>query len=240
LIGPLSLLLALLAGVLTIVNPCVLPLAPILIAGARARDGRGPLAMAAGLALTFGLVGGSLAALGIEFGEAVYVRAASAAILIVVGLVMLLPALGHRGERLLAPAAGLADALDRRLPNAGLWGQAGAGAVLALAWAPCVGPTLGAAFALAASGGSLASSMAVMTIFALGAATSLLAAGYGLGRLTSRGRRIAGGAGRIGRSGLGLAFALVGAAILTGFDQKLEAAVVESMPNWLVSFATRL
>jgi cytochrome c-type biogenesis protein len=240
LIAPWTLLLAFLAGVLTVLSPCVLPLAPVVIAGGRAKDPRGPLALAAGMALTFGLVGGSLATLGIEFGEAGYVRAASAAIMVVVGLAMVIPALSDRAERLLAPASGLADSLARRLPNAGLWGQAGAGVVLALAWAPCVGPTLGAAFALAASGGSLVASMTVMTIFALGAATSLLAAGYGLGRLASGGRKLVGRTGRIGRSGLGLAFALVGTAILTGFDQKLETAFIDAMPDWLVTFATRL
>ena len=143
-------------------------------------------------------------------------------------------------SHLLAPLSGAADALAARLPNAGLWGQLAAGIVLALAWAPCVGPTLGAAFALAASGGSLAASMGVMTVFALGAATSLLVAGYGLGRIASSGRKIAGRAGQIGRGGLGMAFALVGAAILTGFDQRLEAAFIDAMPDWLVNFATRL
>jgi cytochrome c-type biogenesis protein len=136
LIGSWTLPLAFLAGVLTILSPCVLPLAPIVIAGGRSRDARSPFALAAGLALTFGLVGGALASLGVEFGEAGRVRAVSAAIMIVVGLAMLIPALGNRAERLLGPLSGVAELLATRLPNAGLWGQAGAGAVLALAWAP--------------------------------------------------------------------------------------------------------
>jgi cytochrome c-type biogenesis protein len=112
--------------------------------------------------------------------------------------------------------------------------------VLALAWAPCVGPTLGAAFALAASGGSLAASMAVMTVFALGSGTSLLAAGVGLRRLVTGGHNSAARTGQIGRGGLGIAFALVGAAILTGIDHQLEATFIQTMPDWLVNFATRL
>jgi cytochrome c-type biogenesis protein len=82
--------------------------------------------------------------------------------------------------------------------------------------------------------------MLVMTVFALGAATSLLAAGYGLGRLASGGRSLAGRAGQLGRSGLGLAFAVVGAAILTGLDQRLETGILDAMPDWLVTLATRL
>ena len=71
-------------------------------------------------------------------------------------------------------------------------------------------------------------------------ATGASHAGYGLGRLATGGRKIAGRAGQIGRGGLGMAFALVGAAILTGFDQRLEAAFIDAMPDWLVTFATRL
>lgn len=238
--GAPALVLAFSAGALTILSPCVLPLAPIVVAGGRAKDARGPLALAGGLALTFGLVGGALASLGVEFGASGVVRAISAALMLALGLAMIVPALGAHAERLLMPAAGFSDALARRLPNAGLLGQAGLGVVLAFAWAPCAGPTLGAAFALAATGGSLASAMLVMTVFALGAALSLLVAGYGMGRLAARGRGLAGRSSAYGRRALGLAFALVGGAILTGFDHVLEGAFIAAMPDWLVNFATRL
>ena len=121
-----------------------------------------------------------------------------------------------------------------------LFAQAGMGVVMALAWAPCAGPTLGAALALAASGGSLAAAMATMTVFALGAALSLLAAGYGLGHLAKRGRAFANRAAAGSRAILGIAFALVGVLILTGADRALEAGFVQAMPDWLVAFITRL
>ena len=65
----LTLPLALAAGMLTIFSPCVLPLAPIVVASARARDPRGPIALGFGLAATFGIVGGVLASFGVEFGD---------------------------------------------------------------------------------------------------------------------------------------------------------------------------
>lgn len=235
-----NLVLAFVAGLLTILSPCVLPLAPVVIAGAQAKDRRGPLALALGLALTFGVVGGIVASFGIEFGEAAGVRLAAAAIMLAVGLIMLVPALGFQSERLLTPLARFGDALSKKLPQAGLLGSFAAGVVLAFAWAPCVGPTLGAAFALAASGGSLASAMATMFVFALGAALSLLAAGYGLGKLASKGRFLAGRTARFGQAALAIALVLVGGAILTGLDRAVEAAFVTSMPDWLVTFATRL
>ena len=235
-----TLVLAFVAGLLTILSPCVLPLAPIVIAGARARGAAGPLMLAAGLALTFGIVGGALASAGIEAGDTAWVRVVSAVIMVIVGAAMLVPMLSHSAETIMAPLSGWADRLANRLPGAGLLGQFAAGIVLAFAWAPCVGPTLGAAFALAASGGSLASAMATMTAFALGAAVSLLGVGYGLGRLALNARMLAGRAARVGRAALGAAFVLVGAIILTGFDRAVEAGFVQAMPDWLVVFATRL
>ena len=235
-----TLFLAFVAGLLTVLSPCVLPLAPIVIAGARARGAAGPLMLALGLALTFGVVGGALASAGIAAGDTAWVRVVSAIIMVLVGAAMLIPMLSHSAETIMAPLAGWADRLADRLPAAGLLGQFAAGIVLAFAWAPCVGPTLGAAFALAASGGSLPSAMATMTVFALGAALSLLGVGYGLGRLALNARMLASRAARIGRGALGAAFVLVGAIILTGFDRVVEASFVQAMPDWLVVFATRL
>ena len=183
----------------------MLPLAPIIVAGARTQDPRGPLALALGLAIAFGLGGGLLASLGVELGDAPALRAIAAAILLVAGLVILIPMLSATSEHLLSPLAGWGDAISRRLPSAGLAGQAAAGAALAFAWAPCAGPSLGAAFALAASGGSLLMAMATMSIFALGAALSLLAAGYGLGRLAARGRLMVGRSAMVGKAAFGVA-----------------------------------
>ncbi len=131
-----------------------------------------------------------------------------------------------------------ATVLRERLPNAGLIGQAATGVVVAFAWAPCAGPILGAALLLAAKGGSLAAAIFTMTAYALGAAGALLAVGYALGRIASKGRLALAGA--VGRVTLGLAFALIGAAILTGLDHHIEAVLVAAMPGWLSAFATTL
>jgi cytochrome c biogenesis protein CcdA len=230
--------LAFAAGMLTIFSPCVLPLAPIVIASARAEDPRGPIALGLGLALTFGVVGGVLASFGVEFGDSVLARAASAAIMVAIGAALLIPAIGDAVERRLGFAGRAAELLHERLPNAGLLGQAAAGVVLAFAWAPCAGPILGAALLLAARGGSLAAAMVAMTAYALGAAGALIAVGYALRRAAARARFAWASAG--GRVALGAAFALTGAAILTGLDQRVEAVLVAAMPDWLTAFASSL
>jgi len=231
---------AFLAGLLTIFSPCVLPLAPIVVTGARAQDARGPVALAAGLAITFGIVGGSLASFGIELGETGAVRIAASLVMAAAGIIMLVPWLTARSEQLLAPLAGLSATLALYFPKAELLGQFCAGIVLALAWAPCVGPTLGAAVALAASGGSLSSAVMTMTVFALGAAAALLGAGYALSRTSIAGRATAGRGAAIGKQALAVSLIVVGVSILSGLDKSIEATFVEAMPDWLVTAATRL
>jgi cytochrome c-type biogenesis protein len=234
----LNLPLALAAGMLTILSPCVLPLAPIVVAAARARDPRGPLALGLGLAATFGIVGGVLASSGVAFGDSDLARAASAAIMIAIGAVLISPAIGEAIERRLGFVARAADVMSERLPNSGLAGQAAAGVVLAFAWAPCAGPILGAALLIAAKGGSIPAAIATMTAYALGAAGALIGLGYAAGRVASKARFAWAGAG--GRLALGAAFLIIGVAVLTGFDHHIEAVLVAAMPDWLTAFATSL
>ena len=231
---------AFVAGLLTIFSPCVLPLAPIVVTGARAGDARGPFALAAGLAITFGIVGGSLASFGIELGETGVVRILASILMAAAGIIMLIPWLGARSEQLLAPLVQWSETLSLYFPKAELLGQFCAGIVLALAWAPCVGPTLGAAVALAASGGSLSAAIATMTVFALGAAASLLGAGYVLSRTAIAGRAMASRGAAIGKKALAVTLVVVGVSILSGMDKFIEATFVEAMPDWLVTAATRL
>jgi len=226
------------AGALTILSPCVLPLAPIVIAGGRAADPRGPLALAAGLAATYGVVGGALASAGAEFGDSTFIRVLSGGLMLAIGLALLIGRFGDALEVRLGGLGRIADALRTKLPEVGLLGQAATGVVLAFAWAPCAGPTLGAAFVLAAQGGSLAIAMLTMTVYALGAAASLLIVGYGVGRIFARGGAASAGVG--GRRLLGASLAAVGALVLLGLDHVIEAALIGAMPDWLTGFAASL
>ena len=234
-----TLALSFLAGLLTILSPCVLPLAPIVVAASRARSFAGPLALAAGLAVSFGVVGGALAAAGIEAGDSSVLRGVSGLLLLAAGVVLLSPGLQTRVEQALSPLAAAGGMLERRAP-AGLVGQFLLGALLSLAWAPCAGPTLGAAFALAASAGSLGLAMLAMAVFALGAAAALLAAGFGLGRLAALGRTRTRTFAHFGRVVFGVVLALVGLGALTGLDHRAEAWAISAMPDWLTAFATSL
>lgn len=86
--------LALLAGVLSTLSPCVLPLLPVVIGTAIGEHRHGPLALAAGLALSFVAIGLFVATIGFAIGlDQEVFRSAAAVLLIAVGGLLLLPRL---------------------------------------------------------------------------------------------------------------------------------------------------
>jgi cytochrome c biogenesis protein CcdA len=235
-----TLVLSFIAGLITMFNPCVLPLAPIIIAGARAENPRGPIALAAGLALTFGITGGIVASLGAEIGDIAAIRMPAAVLMIPIGLALLIPMVGHWAEWAMRPLVRLGDTLQTSIPQAGLWGNFAIGAILALVWAPCVGPTLGAAIVLASTSGTLPLAMLNMMIFAIGTATSLLIAGYLLRRIATAGKRFAGQSAKIGRMAFGALLIVIGVVSITGLDQRIEGTIDNHLPDWFIRFVTQV
>ena len=232
--------LAFLAGLLTVLSPCVLPILPVVFGAAAGQHRFGPAALALGVAGAFTAAGILLATVGASVGlDGESLRPAFATLTVLFGLVLVVPALQHGAERALAPIANWGSRRTAGVKGNGLLGQLGLGALLGLVWSPCVGPTLGAASVLAAQGQHLASVALVMVLFGLGAAVPLLAIGT-LSRaalLRVRGRLIAGG--QWGRRLMGAGLLLVGAAVLLGFDHRLEALLLTASPDWLTQLTTR-
>jgi cytochrome c biogenesis protein CcdA len=232
--------LALIAGMLSTLSPCVLPLVPVVIGAAIGEHRYGPAALAAGLALSFVVIGLLVATLGFAVGlDQEIFRSVAAVLLILVGGVLLMP----RAQAQLAAAAGpvgnWAQAHAGGFSARGPGGQFLVGLLLGAVWSPCVGPTLGAASVLAARAENLATVALTMLAFGVGAALPLLAIGLmsreALARWRSR-LLAAGSGGKVALGGLLLA---VGVLILTGLDKRLETILVEVSPAWLNELTTR-
>jgi cytochrome c biogenesis protein CcdA len=234
-------LLGLLAGALTTLSPCVLPVVPFVVLAALDRHRFGPLALAAGMASTFAAAGIAVAGAGLSVdGSADALRSGAAALMALFGVVLLSPALHERFAALVAPLANrLGDSTQNLGTGNGLGAQFALGALLGAVWSPCSGPTLGAAVMLAASGQSAAKAAAIMLSFALGASLPLLALAYGSRASLQRRRAALKHAGRIARPLAGGAMVLAAALVLSGWDRLIEAALVRAMPDWLVALTTR-
>lgn len=231
---------AFLAGIVSILSPCVLPILPIVLGGAASEHRRGPLALAAGLAVSFTAIGLFVATIGFSVGLDLGVfRTFAGIVLLALGLAMLVPAAGAR----LATAAGpLSDWTQSRFggfDRTGLSGQFGVGLLLGAVWSPCVGPTLGAASLMAARGENIGQVALTMLAFGIGAGLPLAALGA-LSReklLGLRDRMMSAGQGA--KTALGLVVVAVSLLVLSGYDKIIEAALVEASPAWLTNLTTR-
>jgi cytochrome c-type biogenesis protein len=228
-----------LAGALSTLSPCVLPLIPIVLGTAAGEHRWGPAALAAGLAVSFTAVGLFVATIGFAIGlDADLFRAVGGVMLLGVGLVLLVPALQARAALAAGPVG---DWTEQRLGGfsaTGLRGQAGVGLLLGLVWAPCVGPTLGAASLMASRGENLGQVALTMLAFGVGAALPLLALGMLSREALSRwrGRLLSAGSGA--KQVMGAVLVAVGVLILSGLDKQAETWLVQASPQWLTRLTT--
>ncbi len=229
------------AGGLSVLSPCVLPLVPILIGTAASAHRRGPLALAAGLTLSFAVIGVLLASAGAGLGlDQTVFRHIAALMLLGFGVLLLSSGLQQRFAVAASGASSAGQGMLARLTLDGLSGQFVLGLLLGVVWSPCVGPTLGATITLASQGQQLGQVMLVMALFGLGAGLPLVILGS-LSReamLRLRGKLLA--AGRQGKKALGAVMLLLGVFILTGLDKRFETWVLDAAPAWLTQIGTRL
>ncbi|CAN5319931.1 cytochrome c biogenesis CcdA family protein [soil metagenome] len=233
-----SLGLAFVAGLLTLLSPCVLPLLPLVLGAATGTHSFAAPALAAGIAISFTVLGLFVATIGFAVGlDADFFRWLAALLFIGLGAVLILPSMEAR----LAFAGGpLADWGERRLGAAAdARGPFTLGLLLGVVWVPCVGPTIGAASLLAARGEQLGAVAITMLVFGIGAAIPLVGIGLLSRRVLLAWRARLGNLGRGLHMALGVLLILVGALIFTGYDHTLETVLVNASPDWLTELTTR-
>ena len=233
--------LSLAAGTLSTLSPCVLPLVPILVGSALMTHRLGPHALAAGLALSFTLVGVFIVGLGAAAGlDQEIFRNSAAVLLIVFGVVLLSPALQARfavaASRLGAPG----QSLINRVSGESLGGQFALGMLLGVVWTPCVGPTLGATNTHASQGQDLGHVSLMMALFGLGAGIPLVLLGMLSRQAMMRFRDKLLVAGKTGKGVLGGVLLVMGILILTGADKTFEAYVLRLSPDWLTELTSAI
>jgi cytochrome c biogenesis protein CcdA/thiol-disulfide isomerase/thioredoxin len=209
--------LAYLAGVITAVSPCVLPVLPIVLSGGAAGGRRRPYAIVAGMITCF-LVSILFATwlldrLGLPQD---LLRKVSIGLLFVVAATLIFPQVGVWIERPLSR-------LTRR-PSGDLGGGFLLGCALGFVFVPCGGPALAFVASSAASLSFGFKTVAVAVAYAIGAATVLLAVALG-GRALSM--RIRTGVERF-RVALGVVLAAAALALVFNADTKVQTA----LPNW--------
>jgi cytochrome c biogenesis protein CcdA/thiol-disulfide isomerase/thioredoxin len=210
--------IAFLAGIITAISPCVLPVLPILLAGsATSTDRRRPFAIVAGLVVSFTaftLAGAALlSALGLP-------EDLLRNIAIVALLVLAASLLSQRVAWLLERPFLF---LTRRRVGQGSNGFV-VGLSVGLVFVPCAGPVLAAVTALAASGEITFRIVLVTAAYAIGAALPMLAIAVG-GQRLGRGMKTVRTHAAAARKVAGVVVAATALAIAFGVDQRFTTAV---------------
>ena len=218
--------IAFLAGLITALSPCVLPVLPILLAGGA--TGRRPYAIVLGLVGSFSVFTVAGAALLDLLGlPADFLRNLALVLLFVLAATLLVPAFAGLLER---PLLFLTRRRARTEGSGVLLG-----ASLGLVFVPCAGPVLAAVTALSATGESGFDTFLVAFVYALGAAGPMLAIAVGGQSLSSAigvVRRHAEDTRRVA----GALIAVTALAIVLGADQRLATTI----PGYTAAFQDKV
>ncbi|MDJ0614163.1 MAG: cytochrome c biogenesis CcdA family protein [Rhizobiaceae bacterium] len=221
------------AGLLTLLNPCVLPVLPVILITALNTHRLGPLYLCAGLCLTFVTVGMFVASLGPALGisDTLVSRVASV-VMIGFGLILIVPALSQRFTLAASTASGTLSNKTAALNSDGLGAQFLTGVLLGAVWSPCIGPTLGGAIALASSGNDLGWAALIMLSFAFGVSTIILVLATLSRDALLRNRERMMRMSQWARPIMGGLLVAVGAFLFFGLHYTVERWAVENLPYW--------
>ncbi len=192
-----DLLLALLAGVVTIAAPCTLPVLPILLgASIGQRDRARPALIALGFVISFAFVALALNAIATALHfDPETLRNAGLVLLAVFGTLMIFPTVFER----LAPRLAGAGSIAAR-PAFAVRSSLGGfvlGTTLGLVWTPCAGPVLGAILTAVATSPDHKNAALLLVTYTVGAALPMLAIAYGGQAVSAKLRRLAPYTGRL-------------------------------------------
>lgn len=234
-------LLAYGAGLLTLINPCVLPVLPIVLVSALNASKAGPIALAAGMSVSFVTFGVLVTAFGASIGLNQDLLAKIGAVMMVLfGIVMIVPAFSQRFEAATAGMAAGADAKIDRVEASSLRGQFVGGLLLGMVWSPCIGPTLGGAIALASQGENLGFVTLTMIAFALGVSTLIVVLGMGARETIRKRAQSLRGLAERSKPIIGVTFIAVGAMLFFNIHHSIESWLISVMPYWLQDLSVAL
>lgn len=231
-----SLILAFIAGLLTVLTPCILPILPAVLAGSRGSKLR-PISIVIGMSVTFTLMGGVISAFGsslVELGE--YLRWFSVFFITGMGAVLYDEDINNiyvrLTSRLLQNGRSLLSHLTSRGPDIngnGITGGFVLGSSLGFIWIPCVGPILGSILLFVSLKGNLQLGMLLLMVYSIGVGIPMLIIAYSgkyaagnfkwLIPYTPKFKKLS-----------GLVLILAGLMILFGIDKMLQAALLPYFP----------
>jgi cytochrome c-type biogenesis protein len=230
---------ALLAGLVSFLSPCVLPLVPpylVYLAGTslerlaeaepKPQVKRDTVVAAvlfvAGFSTVFVALGASASMIG------ALMRFYSNELAIVAGIIIIVMGLHFLG---LTPIKLLyRQARFEVTKPVGLWGAYVMGLAFALGWTPCIGPILAAILAVAASKATVAKGAGLLAVYSLGLGLPLIIAAFAVEPFAAFLARFRGHLAHVERA-MGALLVLTGIAFLAGFFTQFNSWLIEAFPE---------
>ena len=221
-----SIFLVFIAGIVTIMKPCCLPLVPVIFSGSAGHRLR-PIAIVSGLALSFTTMGVLVSAFGATFGAfTAYLRTMAILFIIGMGGVLFDEDINMEFMKISGSITqGLKQNLgflNRSSSNGqgSLTGGLLLGMSLGVLWIPCVGPILGAVLAYVASVGNMSYGAWMLFVYSVGMSLPMLSIAYYGKKVTNRYKWFSRN-GELLKKLSGLVLILVGIMLLFNVDKLL-------------------
>lgn len=218
-----------LAGVVTILSPCILPILPIVLSSSIGGGKRRPFGVVIGFILSFTFFTLLLTSLVRSIGiSPETLRSISIIIILIFGISLLLPNFQLLLERLFTKLSSLTPNTSGK---SGFSGGLLIGVSVGLLWTPCVGPILGSVIALAITGTVTGTALLVTLSYSAGTAIPMLAIVFGGRQLLTRVPWLLKNTAKIQKV-FGVVMILTAIAIYFNIDRNFQAYILDKFPNY--------
>lgn len=221
---------AFLAGVVTVLSPCILPLLPIILSSTTDTSGkRRPLGVVVGFVGSFTFFTLFLATIVKLTGiPADSLRFISIAVLVLFGLSLLIPQVQLLIEQLFSR---LTRFVPQNQGKTGFFGGLVIGLSLGLLWTPCVGPILASVISLALSGSVNAQALLITLSYSIGTAIPMFFIMIAGSTALQKVPWLLRNTGKIQKA-FGVLMILTAVGIFFNVDRKFQTFILDTFPNY--------
>jgi cytochrome c biogenesis protein CcdA/thiol-disulfide isomerase/thioredoxin len=228
---------AFLAGIVTVLSPCILPVLPVVLSGSVGGGKTRPWGIISGFIFSFSVftltLSGITRALGIPADVLRYVAAAT---VMLFGAIMVLPFLKDRFSAFASAVASAVASKKGKNPDSGTagkgyWSGFALGVSLGLVWTPCVGPIMASVISLSLSGQTDSGSVFITLAYAAGTAIPLFLIMKGGRGLLNRFPLLSRNTDKVQKA-FGLLMILTALALFTGADRSFQSWVLDIFPGY--------
>lgn len=223
-----EILFALLAGILTIAAPCILPMLPILLGSSVGQNSKQrPLLIVSGFVVSFAGAALFLSFLVQQLGVSPdSIRNVAVFVLGIFAIFMIWPT---PFELLTVKMSGLINKANQAGSGQGNMSGLILGLVLGIIWTPCAGPILGAILTLIATQTDSGKAALLLIAYAVGAGIPMLIITYGSQVITTKVRWLAQYSRRLQQI-FGVLVLLLAIAMFFQYDTKIQSKLIEYFP----------